>query len=286
MNQLSTMQDIRLARAIDSALTGLASSTQAVYRHRLALFFAQPHKTGFTRESVQSYIRGMKEASVVNQTLSALKRLANEAAEAGWLAWPEAIAIARIKGKKVTGVRTGRWLTIAQVGSMINSCDSSSLPGKRDAALLALLFGCGLRRAEVCSLETKHLENGTIKNLSGKGGRLRTLTIPQWAAKPLSAWLEASEVTGPIIRSFHADGSLNGSLTPDGVYKILAGYASRIGVKCAPHDARRSCARLARDGGASLESIQKTLGHSNQVTTERYISSTEAANAGDFIELD
>jgi integrase len=160
------------------------------------------------------------------------------------------------------------------------------MSGKRDACLLALLFGCGLRRAEVCVLTIEHLITGTIANLKGKGERLRTITIPSWVSVGVTAWIMSAKIaTGPLMRSFHPDGTINGSLTPSGVYKILEGYAQRLGVSLAPHDCRRTFARLSRDGGASLECVQKTLGHSNQATTERYIQSTEAADAGEYIKL-
>src|SRR4029077_7125503 len=100
------------------------------------------------------------------------------------------------------------------------------------------------------------------------------------------AWLGASKIhSGPVFRSFHIDGSMNGSLSASGIYKILAGYAATAGVECSPHDCRRSMARLARDGGASLECVQHTLGHASAMTTERYIASTEAANAGDYVKI-
>jgi integrase/recombinase XerD len=125
-----------------------------------------------------------------------------------------------------------------------------------------------------------------IKNLKGKGGRIRTITIPDWVEPAIGDWISVSGIeSGKLLRSFHQDGTINGGLSPSGVYQILTGYASTLGVKLAPHDCRRTHARLARDGGASLECIQRTLGHANQATTERYINTTESANAGEYIKL-
>jgi integrase len=76
-------------------------------------------------------------------------------------------------------------------------------------------------------------------------------------------------------------------LHPDSIRNIVRFYGSRIGVPAlAPHDLRRTYARLARQGGAALETVQASLGHSSIATTERYLQSTNAANAGDFIDID
>lgn len=80
--------------------------------------------------------------------------------------------------------------------------------------------------------------------------------------------------------------TVNGSLSPSAIRDIVAHYARLIGVpNLAPHDLRRTCARLAREGGAPIETIQATLGHASIQTTERYIASTAASNAGDFIKV-
>ena len=76
------------------------------------------------------------------------------------------------------------------------------------------------------------------------------------------------------------------SLSPSAIRDIVQRYGAMAGVpSLAPHDLRRTLARLARDGGAPLEVIQQTLGHASIQTTERYINSTTAANAGDFVNV-
>jgi integrase len=143
--------------------------------------------------------------------------------------------------------------------------------------LLALLVGTGLRRSEAASLTTEHLQiresRQVIVDLIGKHYRIRSVVLPAWAAASLQVWMEAADIRdgrifGAVDKADHLAGD---SLTPQAIYKILQGYAGELGLKLAPHDLRRTHARLARDGGASLEQIQISLGHASLTTTERYL---------------
>lgn len=62
-------------------------------------------------------------------------------------------------------------------------------------------------------------------------------------------------------------------ISPSMVYEIVQSASSRAGLNLKPHDLRRTYAKLSRDGGASLEQVQLTLGHSSLVTTQRYLGS-------------
>jgi site-specific recombinase XerD len=79
---------------------------------------------------------------------------------------------------------------------------------------------------------------------------------------------------------------MNGSLSPAAIRDIVQHYGTRIGVPALnPHDLRRTFAKLARQGGAELETIQRSLGHASLRTTEIYLESGDTANAGDFIQI-
>ena len=89
-----------------------------------------------------------------------------------------------------------------------------------------------------------------------------------------------------LLRSISASGTINGSLSATAVRDIVQRYGARIGIPdLNPHDLRRSFAKLARDGGAGLETVQKSLGHASMRTTELYLQTGEEANAGDYIRL-
>ena len=114
-------------------------------------------------------------AATINLLLSAIRRLADESAECGWLSPEHAIGIRRVKGVKRLGRKMGNWLTRNQAQELVNAASTNSLLGWRDGAMLALLLGCGLRRSEVVGLNLDQLQSRegrwVIVNLVGKGKR-------------------------------------------------------------------------------------------------------------------
>jgi integrase len=110
--------------------------------------------------------------ATVNLRLAAVRRLAYEAADTGLLSPELAAGIRRVKGAKRIGVRLGNWLTAEQARAVIRAPDSQTLKGRRDQAILALLFGCGLRRSEVADLRFDHLQqredHWVIADLQGR----------------------------------------------------------------------------------------------------------------------
>src|SRR5437868_4524010 len=107
---------------------------------------------GFSKATVQRYARHLEQqglaASTRNLRLTAVRRLAAEAADNGLLEPALAAGIGRVPGAKQQGTRTGNWLTVEQAQQLINIPDILTWKGQRDPALLALLIGCGLRRSQ------------------------------------------------------------------------------------------------------------------------------------------
>jgi integrase len=102
-----------------------------------------------------------------------------------------AAGIRRVKGVKKRGIRLGNWLTAEQGNALWQAPDRQRLKGKRDRALVALLLACGLRRHEAVALTLDHLqqreEHWAIVDLVRKGGHIRTVPVPDWAANLCSA---------------------------------------------------------------------------------------------------
>jgi len=105
--------------------------------------------------------------------LAAVRRLAFEAADCGLLSTDLAAGIRRVKGARRLGVRIGNWLTVEEGRRMIGAFGASALKQRRNRAMIAVLIGCGLRRAEAAALKFEDVqlreEHWVIADLNGKG---------------------------------------------------------------------------------------------------------------------
>jgi len=271
--------------------------TRVMYGHAIDEFEAWWRDAGrpaFTRATVQAYrshleSRPLAPASV-NQRLSALRKLAREATYNGLLDPVAAQGIRDVRGAKIEGTRTGNWLTKRQAEALINRPDPETLKGKRDRAMLAVMIGCGLRRDEVARLTFENIRQlegrWCVADLRGKHGRVRTVPMPAWAKAAIDQWAAAAGglTTGAVFRGVNKGDNLTGdSLTSQGVWRCVAKYSD-----VAPHDLRRTYAKLAHKGGAKLDQIQLSLGHASLTTTERYLGVHQDLNDApcDYIRLD
>ena len=141
-----------------------------------------------------------------------------------------------------------------------------------------MLIGCGLRRGELLALPVDAIqlreEHWVIADLLGKAGHIRTVPIPKWVKEAVDAWKEASGITeAALFRSINKTGRVWGNgMTPKVLWEVVRKAASRAGIeKLAPHDLRRTCARLCHLAGGELDQTQFLLGHVSIQTTERYL---------------
>jgi site-specific recombinase XerD len=217
-------------------------------------------------------------ANTINQQLAAVRRLAHEAADAGLLSPDLAAGISRVKGVKQLGQRLGNWLSLEQSSEVLHRARGDHRRDKRDYAMLALLFGCGLRRSELVGLEMsdvqKRQDHWAIVDLIGKGGHIRTVPIPAWAKQALDEWTVAAGITdGKIFRRVSRTGKVRGrGISQNVVWYVVKTCCEKAGLeRIAPHDLRRTCAKLCHSSGGELEQIQFLLGHASVQTTERYL---------------
>jgi site-specific recombinase XerD len=190
--------------------------------------------------------------------------------------------ITRVKGVASKGIRLGNWLSVQQAQKLLNAPDATTPRGLRDRAILAVLLGCGLRRSEVAALTFRHVQQRDgrwcIVDLVGKHGRVRTIPMPTWVKVAQDAWTSAAGVAdGFVFRPVNRGGLAQGvGLSEKVVWQLLQGYAAVAGVPgIAPHDLRRSCAKMCRAAGGELEQIQLLLGHASVQTTERYLGTKQ-----------
>jgi site-specific recombinase XerD len=275
-----------LEQSKSAVLNSLTSpSSQRSYDHAIREFiewYCSEPRLAFNKTVVTRYRISLEQRryapSTINLRLAAVRRLAYEAADCGLLSADLAAGIRRVKGAKRLGVRVGNWLTAEQGKRLLMAADEASLRGRRDYAMLAVLLGCGLRRAELTGLRIEDLqlreEHWVIADLVGKGGHVRTIPMPDWVKAGVDNWVAAAGITtGPLLRSINKAGRIWGNgFSP----KVIWGVVKDKAASCefpslAPHDLRRTCARLCHQAGGELEQIQFLLGHVSVQTTERYL---------------
>jgi site-specific recombinase XerD len=173
-------------------------------------------------------------------------------------------------------------LTAEQAHALWQAPNREQVKGKRDCALLALLLSCGLRRHEPAKLSFGHLQqregHWAIVDLRGKAGHVRTIPVPDWIYSLLNDWTTAAGInTGSLFRRVSSASRVwSDAVMGKLVRHVVKEFAAKIGVsKLAPHDLRRTCARLCRPAGGELEQIQFLLGHVSVQTTERYLGCTQ-----------
>jgi integrase len=143
--------------------------------------------------------------------LAAVRRLAYEAAYCGLLSPDLAAGIRRVKGARRLGVRIGNWLTAEEGRRMIDAFSASPLKQRRNRAMIAVLIGCGLRRAEAAALKFEDVqlreEHWVIADLNGKGGHIRTVPIPNWVKTVIDEWAILAGInSGPLFRAINKAG--------------------------------------------------------------------------------
>jgi site-specific recombinase XerD len=273
-----------LDQAKTSVLNNLLSKetpARVSVRHRkfIAWYCSEPrlsfNRIVLTRYRIHLESRHLAPGTI-NGRLAAVRRLAYEAADSGLLSPELAAGIRRVKDAKYLGVRLGNWLTAEQARALWQVPDGTTLKGKRDRALLAILLGCGLRRREAAELDIAHLQrregHWAIIDLAGKGRHVRTVPVPECVKAAIDSWLASAKIShGRLFRCVCRAGKTWGDgMTERVVWHVVKDYAKQAGIEeLAPHDLRRTCARLCHAAGGELDQIQFLLGHVSVQTTEQ-----------------
>jgi site-specific recombinase XerD len=230
----------------------------------------------------QSYALELKEKGInagsINLRLIAIRRLVTEAVDNGTLDPVIVAGILRIKGMRAEGRHLGNWLTKAQTQELLKSISTSTIRGKRDKAILSVLLSCGLRRKEAAVLTFEHFQQResrwVIVDLLGKRNSLRSILMPDWCKVAIYIWAQAAQVESGCIfqRIWRGDHPIDGKMTAQAIYDVVLKYPQKIGDNnLAPHDCRRTFAKLAHKDGSPIEQIQYNLGHASIRKTEIYL---------------
>ena len=230
------------------------------------------HTAGIRAALIERY-----SPATVNKCMSALRGTLEEAEGLSLITFEDyRRAIKTLRVVKGETLPRGRALNGGEIMALASVCLNDPAPaGKRDAAILALLFACGLRRAEAVALDMADVdtETGAITVRGGKGRKDRTTYAINGALEALQAWAEVrGTIPGPFLYPVTKGKMLvPRRMTDQAVYLALKKRAGQAKVKeFSPHDLRRTFASEMLDAGADIATVQKMMGHADPATTARY----------------
>jgi integrase/recombinase XerD len=172
------------------------------------------------------------------------------------------------------GRRLPAVLTFDEVVRLLEAPDLAKPRGRRDRAMLSLMYAAGLRVSELCALKTSDLDQRRgFVNVLGKGGKRRLVPVGEVALADVDGYLKGAR-PGRAGRAHPALflSSWGRPLTRQGFWKLVVRYARKVGITkpISPHKLRHSFATHLLERGADLRSVQALLGHANIATTEIY----------------
>ena len=180
---------------------------------------------------------------------------------------------------KASTLPAGRHVEAAEIAALFRACGDTPV-GARDAALLSLLYGAGLRRSEAVAIMLDDYEDGRVKVKLGKGRKERFVYLPAGGRKAIDAWIgRRGSWPGTLLAPVAKGGTiLQRAMSAQAVLQRLQFIAERAHVPpFSPHDLRRSFVGERLDNGADISSVQQLAGHASVSTTARYDRRPEEA---------
>lgn len=226
---------------------------------------------------IRSQLSGAYAPATANKMLSALRGVLKECFRLGYMSAEDYQRARDLQTIKGFSLPPGRSLSQGELRRLFEVCTESSKKnrGARDAAIVAVLYGCGLRRGEATTLDLSDYdrETGEIKVRSGKGRKDRITYASGGAAEAVEAWVYLrGEENGPLFHPINKGDKVQvRRMSDQAIYNILRRLGHEIKTKkFAPHDMRRTFIGDLLDAGADLSAAQQLAGHANVQTTARY----------------
>ncbi len=246
-----------------------APSTDSIEWHLMRF----PH-VELLKESMQ---RARLAPATINVTLCALRGVAREAWRLKLLDSEDYQRIAAVKGVRGDRVKAGRALDVDELAALLDACRQDMTPaGTRDACLIALLAGAGLRRTEAVSLQLSDYSVGLHRlRVKGKGGRERFVYLEDGGSRrAIASWIKVrGNCENALLMPITKAGEIkHHPITAGAIYKVLEKRAREAGLRrhISPHDLRRTFASELLDHGADISAVQQLLGHASVETTVIY----------------
>jgi integrase len=220
--------------------------------------------------------------ATINMRLAALRGVLKAAWNMGQLSADEYSRAVAIKPVSGSTEPRGRALEYGELKQLFRACSRDvSNAGRRDAAILGVLYGCGLRRDELVRVDLADYQpSGELLVRQGKGRKDRKVYATNGAQEALMAWLEVrGNQPGPLFVPINKGAKLRyRKMTSQAVYNMLQKRAHEAGLShFSPHDLRRTFISDLLEERGDVSLVQKLAGHANVNTTLRYDRRPEQA---------
>jgi integrase len=218
-----------------------------------------------------------------NKMLCAVRGCVREAWRLGQIPENDFRQAIDVKGIRGESLASGRALSMGEISALLGACGADPSPaGTRDGALLAILFGTGVRRGEVVGLDLADFDpqTGQLKVRKGKGRKDRIVYCENSGGAWLKKWISIrGEEPGPLLLPIAKDGAVGTRrLSTQAIYSTLQKRAAQAGIAhLSPHDLRRTCITELLTMGADALVVSRLAGHASVQTTMRYDLRPESA---------
>lgn len=289
-------EDVALARAVrrervpwESPVVGylvrLAPSSRITQLNALRAacraFGVELERVGWTKidraqyGALRAFVAAKYAPATANRILAAVRGVLYECVRAETLTrdrYDRVVDHPTIPGSTIM---RGRSATDAELRDLVAVArQRTDAAGVRNLALLAALYGGGLRRAEAVSLRLEAWDAAGELVVKGKGNKTRLVPLPPKCAAAVRAWLEIrGRAPGTIFCAVYKLGKISpaASISTTRVYQLLCSLCKRAGVpRLSPHDIRRTYCGDLLDAGVDLRTVQGLMGHEDPSTTARY----------------
>lgn len=229
--------------------------------------------------AIRAALAGRFAAATANKMLSALRSVLRESWRLGYMTAEDFHRAADMKSIRGHTLPRGRSLDRGEINALFAACAKDTTPaGVRDATIIAVLYGCGMRRAEVVGLDVEDFDrqSGELR-IHGKGNRERLVYATNGSKDALADWLlRRGDEPGTLFVSIRKGGHIARDrmaegMTSGAIYDVLKKRAKEAGVReFSPHDLRRTFVGDMLDAGADISVVQRLAGHARINTTQRY----------------